>query len=242
MRISLSADTMLRDFKLTENEYGLYCIPKEAEEGIVAREALAGKCYEKETIERIRSFSKSKSVLHAGSCFGDFLPGICATANFVYAFEPYPVMYRCSKITKLLNNISNCSIRNLGLSDGPGIKSFKTKDNAGKFLAGRSRITDDVFFQEKVCVDAIDNLIPYETNLGVLHLDIEGHEKFALRGGLRTIRKNKPVLILEFNKATQSLLDSDWFRDEILGLGYIESERYFIHKEVFNCVLKIEGS
>ena len=52
---------MLRDFKLTENEYGLYCIPKEAEEGIVARKALAGECYEKETIERIRSFSKSKA-------------------------------------------------------------------------------------------------------------------------------------------------------------------------------------
>ncbi len=235
---------MLRDFKFTENEYGLYCIPKEAEKGIVAQKALSGEAYEKETIERIRSFSKDKNVLHAGSCFGDFLPGICSVANFVYAFEPYPIMFRCSKITKLLNNINNCSIRNLGLSDSPGTKCFKTKDNAGEFLAGRARIREDgdVFFQEKIRVDAIDNLLPYENKLAVLHLDIEGHEKFALQGALRTIKRNKPVLILEFNASTQYFLDSDWFRDEILSFGYIEAERYFIHKQVFNCVFKFEGS
>ena len=68
-------------------------------------------------------------------------------------------------------------------------------------------------------VVSIDDVIPAEREIGILQLDVEGYEKYALSGGLSTIRRCLPILILEVLPHS-TLEDSDWFSANILRLGY----------------------
>jgi len=43
----------------------------------------------------------------------------------------------------------------------------------------------------------IDNAVPEDAAIAVLHLDLEGSEALAIEGGARTIARCRPVLILE---------------------------------------------
>jgi len=43
----------------------------------------------------------------------------------------------------------------------------------------------------------IDEILSPDTDVGIIQLDTEGYEKFALLGGINTIRKDRPIIILE---------------------------------------------
>jgi hypothetical protein len=55
--------------------------------------------------------------------------------------------------------------------------------------------------------------------VSILQLDVEGHEKEALAGALKTIRRCLPIIILE-TLPESILLRSAWFAENVLGLGY----------------------
>ena len=43
----------------------------------------------------------------------------------------------------------------------------------------------------------VDEAVPTDRHVGVLELDVEGHEQQALAGAMRTIERCRPLLILE---------------------------------------------
>jgi len=60
---------------------------------------------------------------------------------------------------------------------------------------------------------AIDEVIPADHNISILQLDIEGYEEQALKGCLKTIKRNRPILILEDD---QKITKSEWFKLNVL--------------------------
>ncbi len=118
----------------------------------------------------------------------------------VWAFEPNRENFRCAQITALLNDLQNVTLVNAALSDRSGEATLVTSDRRGRAAGGGSRLAVEApsgRSHETVTLLTIDEAVPADRHIGVLELDVEGHEEQALGGALRTIERCRPLLILE---------------------------------------------
>ena len=202
------------------NKYGGYCVPLSSNHRPAAQKILCGGIWEPEIIEFLISHSGDGDIVHAGTFFGDFLPAIShavAQGGRIWAFEPNPENYRCAFITIHINGLRNVELINAGLGEHHGFLQMVTSDIDGKSLGGASRmIPDEAGVDGSITVEVVkvDEVVPSEQKISIIQLDVEGFEKPALAGALKTIRRCKPILILE------SLPDEDWLSTNILQLGY----------------------
>jgi len=110
----------------------------------------------------------------------------------VYAFEPSPVPYRYLKmLAKQFSNVNvypyalgenNCRAKlNVHKSSGHNSLVFQRRDFSGIQIIVTVRTLDSFKFK----------------NVGLIKIDTEGYEVPILKGAQRTIRENKPRLIVE---------------------------------------------
>ena len=226
------------DHLTAENMYGKYAIPRSSAHRRAARKILAGQVYEPDTIALIRSECGEGDVVHAGTFFGDFLPGLSsalAPGARIYAFEPNPDNFECALKTLELNQIDNVQLECLGLGPGPGRSELLTVNADGVPRGGASRLRwdgEELSGQSAtvaVAIDSIDSRVPADRTLSVLQLDVEGHEQAALEGALETIRRCRPLILLE------SVPSEEWLAEHLLPLGYQAAERVH-HNTAFRVV------
>ena len=208
------------------NKYGAYCVPLSSSHRPAAQMILSSDIYEPQTIEYMRANCKSGDIVHAGTYFGDFLPALSsglAENSLVWAFEPNPENFRCAKITLELNDIQNIKLQNAGLGAKQEQLHIQTKDIHGQSLGGASRVISDAANinvpLQSVNILTIDDTVPSDREIAILQLDVEGHEQQALSGALLTIKRCRPIIILEV-WPNSPLLASDWFAKNITALGY----------------------
>lgn len=207
------------DCRIAYNEHGGYCIPLSSFDRPAAQKIFRGKVYEHDTIKYIREVCGEGDIVHAGTFFGDFLPPLSnSSAERIWAFEPNPVNYRCALATIGINGLSNIELENAALGDDSGTASLAVRNEQGRALGGNSTVTSSETELGKATVEIplarIDDAIPTERKVSVLQLDVEGYEKHVLSGGLETIRRCLPVLILERPP------NDTWMKDNILSIGY----------------------
>jgi FkbM family methyltransferase len=240
-RRSFSAKDSSFDCCIAHNEYGGYCIPLASLHRTAAQAVLKGQVYEPKTISfLIDSVRDGGDVIHAGTYFGDFLPALanhCANGAKVWAFEPNPISYRCANATISLNMADNVELRNSGLADINKDAALATRDHEGKdfggkstFVSSRNKDTHTV-----TCpLVRIDDIVPNERKVSAIHLDVEGFEEKALRGGISTIEKWLPVIVLE------NVPDDTWLEHNLLPLGYTKTAT--VHHNVIFSVDQVPSS
>jgi len=214
------------DYVLAENKYGKYCVPVSSRDRLAAQKVLSGDVYEPDTIEFMISYCRDGDIVHAGTYFGDFLPALsraCVSQAKIWAFEPNPENFRCAKKTVEINELHNVVINNMGLGERVESLIMMTTDDNGKALGGRSRLLniDNNKFSggiETVQIVAIDEMIPSDRSVSIVQLDVEGHEKRALTGALKTIQRCLPIIIVE--AYSDRLFESEWFLKNLSPLGY----------------------
>lgn len=206
---------------ISYNKYGGYCIPLSSLDRPASQKILYGEVWEPDTIEFMSKHCSTGDVIHAGTYFGDFLPALsraCIPEARVWAFEPNPESYQCAQITSIINNLYNVKIINAGLGSQKGYISLLVTDEVGKSLGGKSKLieSDSNFLNKTIKADilTIDSTIPLDRNISIIQLDVEGFEKSVLTGAMSTIKRCKPILILE------NLPEKEWLYSNILGLGY----------------------
>lgn len=211
--------------KIAANRYGSYCVPASSAKRPAAQAVLRGHVYEQDTITFMTAHCGDDDIVHAGTYFGDFLPALSAAIGpeaRVWAFEPNSESYRCAEITMLLNGIGNVELRNAGLGESSSTSFLQTTNARGRALGGTSRIVSTVVpgtTGESVDVVAIDDVVPPDRTVGILQLDVEGYERQALTGAFATIRRCRPILVLE-QQPSHTFLDDEWFADNVLSMGY----------------------
>ena len=191
---------------LCENKFGSYCVPASSPDRPASKTTLRGAVWELETIELMRAKAGSRSIVHAGMFFGDFLPGLAsalAPGQHVYGFEPNPENFACAQWTARLNNLENVILTNVGVGRQESRRPMRMFED-GKAIGGRSRIVTNAERQamaEKDVVPvrlvSIDAEIPESINVGIIQLDVEEWEMQALEGAISTIRRCLPLLIVE---------------------------------------------
>ena len=159
-------------------------------------------------MEYVKDFS---SVIMAGAHAGFYVKQYAQRFGLVYAIEPEPTNFYC-----LVQNVeeSNTIKIQAALSDTVSVQKIGTQfpDNSGSPHVG------DI---GSPCVTlTIDSLIS-KIPLSLIHLDIEGFEIFALKGGIDTITRDWPVIVLE------TLDPYPWRECEeyLLSIGYKVEKR-----------------
>lgn len=184
----------MNNYIIAKNKYGQYAVPRSSTYTYTSRAILAGDVHEPQTIEYLQKKLQLGDIIHAGTCYGDFLPALKGQ-NTVYTFEPNPENYKAALATININSLNNIKIFNFGLSDKKQNKMLKTKDgNLG--MGPRSEVND--LGDTEILVDKLDNII--KTPISAIHLDIEGYEFAALLGGREIIKKYRPDIILEIDE------------------------------------------
>lgn len=209
------------DGVIAKNKYGGYFVPFTVQHRYAAKKILKGEIYEPDTINFIKNNCKNGDIIHAGTFFGDFLPILSHSLSknsTLWAFEPNPENFRSAQITCLINNLKNIKLYNyaLGTEKSQSIMQIKSGQD---LLGGASRIVSKKTKGETIpiVINPIDDIIPKESLVSIIQLDIEGYEKEALIGGLKTINRCKPIIIIEDNN---NIIQSNWFADNILSMGY----------------------
>ena len=205
------------------NKFGGYCLPLNSIQRPALQATLRGVVWEQQTVEFMRENNSGGDIIHAGTYFGDFLPGLsqsCDHNAFIWAFEPNPQNHRCAEITCLINGLDNVNLHNAGLGQTDTLGVMNTIDSQGRSMGGSSTIIDDdsemdAAFTQSVKIVSLDSVVPKSRHISLLQLDVEGYEKQALLGGMDIIKRCSPILILE-----NPLPDSLWLEEHIFSLGY----------------------
>ena len=128
---------------------------------------------------------KGGNMIDVGSCYGMWVEFMLEKADVVYAFEPDMRLF-----PDLINKYSSnpkVKLHNIAISEACGVCKLQINPE------GNSRI--GAIGEETIMmnIDTIFENIP----ISCIKIDIEGFEMSALNGGLKTILKYLPVLIIE---------------------------------------------
>lgn len=211
-------ESVTSKYIIASNPLGKYCVPASLAHRPAAKHVLHGHIWEAATLRFMMDHPHGGDIVHAGTFFGDFLPGLSrslSSGRIVWAFEPNPESHFAARRTIKLNELENVSLTNAGLAEHSASKHLIIERD-GKRLGGGSRFatkprtTDE---SVEAALVRVDNIVPIGRPVGIVQLDVEGYEAQALAGAMNTIRKWKPDLILES-------VPHSWLMENLDPLGY----------------------
>ncbi len=152
----------------------------------------------------------------------------------VYSFEPQPKIFK-----KLLNNIVLNSLAwvdayQLALSDKNEQRdlNYPPKGDSNDGAASFGNHLNSSGGSEKVECVTLDSFINQKkiSSVDFIKIDVEGHENFVIAGALETLKKYRPLLLIELFCMSRSV------QEELLALltqlGYKFYSLSFLGKEV----------
>lgn len=169
-----------------------------------------------------------KNVIDGGSNIGVF--SLCFSTliadGLVYAFELQRLIYQIGCANFIFNGVSNIIAFNLALSDKSGEwVGFTHIDYSGKNISSTGIRTEPELgktdYYDRTKTIALDDL--NIQNIGLIKLDIEGHEEKALDGMWQSIDRWNPFLLIELSPGyLEGKVDS--VIDKIKSHGYSVTE------------------
>lgn len=178
--------------------------------------------------EKIDKILKDNAViLDIGSNIGNHSLYWCneRNAKLVYAFEPYPYTYKILEKNVIANNLENrLKIFPFGISDEitkGSVEGFCSTNIGG---TGFEKNPDGDF--DFKTLDSLS--IPEKIDL--IKIDVEGKEMDVIKGGMETIKKNLPIIVIE------TFSNKDWIEAQLFPLGYeLFDQNYAMRDYIYCC-------
>ena len=156
----------------------------------------------------------------------------------VFCFEPIPSMVQALEKTIAINNFSQVSISECAISNKTGHSQFSIPfDKDYQAIPSWSRLVLGEEFATPKWIDnpwakvATTKTIEVQTTtldrftseksitkLDFIKIDVEGHEKYVIEGGQKTLKTLKPAIILE--AANEETADREIIADQLRKLNY----------------------
>lgn len=198
-----------------------------------------------------KHITKDMVVLEGGCHIGSHSVKLSKLGKSVICFEPLIPSYDLLLKNLELNNCNNVTVYDKGLSDTPSQSEFGwinvhnvggsgLIDNPMGIPIGFStpESLSDSGYNFKVDLVTIDSL--HLDQLDFIKLDIEGYEPNAILGGIETISKYKPIIVVECWANHQGGLDLEYTKAQfnpLMELGYSVEQLFpgspdwlFIHR------------
>ncbi len=147
-----------------------------------------------------------KDIIDAGGYIGDSLLMLSPlTGKTVYSFEPVRENFEQMQKTIAMNHIQNACPVHAALGDTPGTKKIYV---AGSASTSNARNAAFAKRAEEAPCETLDHFAEeHGLTVGLIKADIEGAEQSLLRGAERTIRKDRPALMISIYHNIDDLLD-----------------------------------
>ena len=162
----------------------------------------SGREYHAGMIQYASSLCKQHRIaLDVGGCYGLTANQMADTFTEVHSFEPNPDTYKCL----VRNAKKNVICHNLGASSTEGKKTLHYTRNDG--TARYARPSNELMMYRRATYKQIDTYTVILDrfvggNVDLIKFDIENHEEYALRGCLKIVARDKPVIIMERKSET----------------------------------------
>ena len=158
---------------------------------------------------------KEKDVIDAGASNGD-TPAIFSREYVfgnIYAFEPENNNYE-----KLLKNIKRFRLDNvIPVKKGLGDRRRKLRITNEEGQSHISSIGD-----QEIDIVTIDEFVEKNNiSVGLIKMDIEGFEFYAVQGALRTIKKQHPILLISIYHSGKDFFEIKPLLEKIGGYKFI---------------------
>lgn len=150
----------------------------------------------------------------------------------VIAFEPVPSLRRRLIENLNLNGVWNVHAKEFAVGDGAGAVRFSFEEN--DFNIGKAHVSkagDRIV--NMTTLDA--ELIHIDRHLSLIKIDVEGYELSVLTGAVKTIKRHRPAIVMEFNPGSYSL-------DELKQTLPIDYSYYRMPVSYYNEFQSIQGT
>lgn len=153
--------------------------------------------YEIETLEKLKEFHlDNKVIIDVGANIGNHSLYFARIINSlkVYSFDPNKKLAEIFNKNMKINNVENkVELRNIGISSEKGYGNLEIieEDNWG---ANKVSISEKGEFE----IGILDELFEtFESEIGLIKIDVEGMELEVIKGAKNIIEKFKPILCIE---------------------------------------------
>jgi FkbM family methyltransferase len=170
--------------------------------------------FEKQTTDWVMSnLQNGKTFVDVGHSTGWFSLHAASKGFKVIGFEPMNIAFKRATENMRLNGL-NYDIHNMAASDTNGETkihfnpSVAITTGASLVSSIRSHVNTGSAVIRTVRLDEFLKDEP----IGIMKIDVEGHELAVLDGSKNIIAKNKPKLVLEANDDHHEKLLSDWLK------------------------------
>ena len=175
------------------------CDPRNHFERLIIRQGFQGHA----VLDCMAELSPAQSlVLDVGGNAGVYCVPLAAARQdlTVHAFEPNPVVGRRLLRNLSLNSLGNLVMHTEALADQPGEASFYRLDDDAT-LSSLNRHAAEIHGAPDVAtvkVETIDRLFSGDPRrVGFIKIDVQGAELRVLEGARDTLRRHRPIVLLE---------------------------------------------
>lgn len=178
-----------------------------------------------EALEQVLPLVKKRdAVVQAGGCLGVFAKRLASEFKAVYVFEPSQ---------QFVNMTANAPEPNIirfqaALGNAPGmvepINSLKDYKDKVTLHSGMTMVKPGGIVPT-ICLDDLELLY-----CDLLYFDVEGYELYALDGALDTIKRCKPVIVVEINQTIEVASQGEFTGDSVRN--YIKQQGYEFKQQI----------
>jgi FkbM family methyltransferase len=139
--------------------------------------------------------ARDKIAIDIGANRGGYTGALLPLCRGVEAFEPNPVV-----AVELRRSWPKAQVHVCALGDEAGTATLRMPATAaGRALTGHASLTTAMTFENEQTVDVpVKTLDSFGfTNVGFIKIDVEGFEMQAIRGGIETIKRDRPNMLIE---------------------------------------------
>jgi len=131
-----------------------------------------------------------------------FSASLLKNTGKVIAFEPIKRLAQQIEESVAANQFDNVEVYQNGLGDKAAELDLYVRDEnmGGSSLSKYENLNlVSASSVETISIKTLDSLLPAETRINVMKIDVEGHEFEALKGAENLLREQKPVIFMEFS-------------------------------------------
>jgi FkbM family methyltransferase len=137
-------------------------------------------------------------------------------AGRVISFEPTPETADCLAETIRLNNIDNVEVKQMAVSEGPGMRYLCNGSSTELNHLAKDLVENTVYLQvHSRSIDDLRNTCP--AGIDFVKIDAEGEEENIINGARLFLQEESPLLMFELNDERRS--DFSLF-NHLIGWGY----------------------
>jgi FkbM family methyltransferase len=141
-------------------------------------------------------------VLDIGANIGYFsllAAKLVGPSGFVQAWEPSADNVKVVFANSLLNHFDNIEVIQAAATDKNQVFRYFRNSTNGNVADLEQALPEDMLGAETVMGLRIDDFVPANVQIGLIKIDVEGHEYKAMLGARNTLARCKPVIVTEFS-------------------------------------------